>query len=635
MKISKIIPFSFSAIFLALTGCGGESAKIIETPNRGVATSVNGCSATDSRCQTFIIDYPVDGINFNCSSDITNQFVTKLEGNDSSGGCLVGDKINFFIQGAESGNKIELGTVDLKEILPYPVVGKTAIIGLSDIAKGMSGKAIVSQTMTDETYKVLVRLIQIFQAIGIQKEGYVVKDVQPIYLTTSFKNDLKKIDKSVNYSDFLDGTFITDLAPWFNINGVTEIDADVVAKQLINLSNVAMYTAEYLSFLSIVNSDILGFQGQSQTNVSINNLYALTTRQGYTLGYSLQWIGNLQNLDGANDFSKKLDLIVKVAPTKLTTYRQSGAGSSSLYDIKDWINPLNGKILSPMSLKENTAPNTDLLEIYQGTLVQDVIPGTEEFYKRRFSTTKGAASPSDYGKWRQNKSGELFTGTVDIFKSNPATYLNREVFITKNNTKAGDAYIFPLYANLIFSFSDASISPISVGIVIDEHGDIRTNRSATSLVSTQCLDVDNALVDTDGVQQYRIGTTGAVNSEASDKSITLRMILSNPIFGDLDGALIGINAPASSATSNAGVVVDGVRLNLQNLIADKSTTRGINITGWIENTTKTAEWANIYAYYFGNYNAKVGVTGSNPDYNKIRSGTLGVSLPNCYSVKTK
>ena len=638
MKKNNIIPFGFSAIFLALAGCGGESAKIIETPQRGVTTTVNGCTPTDSRCQGFVIDYPVDGLNFECSSDTSKPFVTRLEGNVSSGGCLVGDEINFYIQGAESDRKVNLGTVSLKNLVPVPVANKPVFVNLVDIAAGMTGKAAVNTTLADETYKTLVGLVKLFQSIGIQQEGYVVGDVQPIYLTTSFKNGLKNISANVDVKDFIDDTYLTDLAPWFNANNVSDTEAQTVAKQLLDLSNVAVYIAEYIPLDELFNLNILGFQGESQNNASINNMYTLTTRQGYTIGYALQWTGNVKNAEGNPDLAKKLGLIYSVAPTKLNTYSQTGANGNYLYDIKNWLNPLNKKVSTALTLKSDAATNAEMLEIYQGTFVQDVLPGTESLYKR-IKATETAAPSSEYGKWRQNIAGETFTGTVDIYKTNPATYLNRDVFITKNNTKVGDSYIFPLYADIRFNFTDTSITPITLSVVIDEHGDIRTNRTETSLTSNQCLGVDSTLVDTNGVQQYRIGTTGAINSTANDKSITLRMILANPIFGNLDGALIGLNYLSRTYAGEQGNFAfnsDGVRLNLQNLITDKNTTRGINITGWVGDIPKTAEWTNIFAGYqtvFKKNSTNPVVT--NPDYEKLQAGTLAVSLPSCYSVQTK
>lgn len=91
---------------------------------------------------------------------------------------------------------------------------------------------------------------------------------------------------------------------------------------------------------------------------------------------------------------------------------------------------------------------------------------------------------------------------------------------------SGQTYIFPLYGTLNIKFDTAGISPIDLGIVIDENGDIRTdikpNATATDM-SGQCGVVsDNTLIDNNGVQQYRIGTTGGTESASNDKSITVK-----------------------------------------------------------------------------------------------------------------
>ena len=44
LKLKTIIPFSLSAICLALSACGGESATINEDPNAGFSVAFNGCN---------------------------------------------------------------------------------------------------------------------------------------------------------------------------------------------------------------------------------------------------------------------------------------------------------------------------------------------------------------------------------------------------------------------------------------------------------------------------------------------------------------------------------------------------------------------------------------------------------------
>ncbi|NHB59379.1 hypothetical protein G9F32_15380 [Acinetobacter sp. 194] len=641
MKKKILLPLSLSTFVLALSGCGGggESATINEDPYQGVVTTTNGCDVGNTQCQNFIIDYPIEGLNFDCSSVVNKHFVTKIEGNVATGACLTGDKISFYLQGSQSSRKIELGTVDLKQIVPTKIENKAALISLADIAKGMTGKEISNQTMSDDTYKTLVRIIRVFQAIGVKQNEYVAGDVQPISITTNFKNELSKLDANVVVADFLDGTYESDLSPWLNISEVNETVVVQVAKQLGNLSNVNIYSTSFLTLETLVGN-LNGFSGSSQTEDSIGNLIALTTRQGYTVGYALQWTGKVDLSNGqTGSLISRMKLVTQVPPKKLNTYSQTGVGGTYLTDIKDWINPFTQKIATPLVLRTNPE-NNDVMQIYQGKFInQNVIPGNFDVYKSLSGETQAPSDSSTYGKWRQSDSGKQFDGTIDLFKSNPATYLNRDVFLTANNTKAGEVYIFPLYADLKFNFSDSSIEPVQMSIVIDENGDIRTNRSATSLTSNKCLAVNNVMMDSDNVQQYRIGTTGAVNSSSNDKSITLRMILANPIFEKLDGVLVGLNyTDQVFSNEQVGFASDGVRLNLMNLIVDKNTTRGINISGWDNNQTKVAQWGNVYASYqsvFNQENKNAVLSQQQIDLAKRTSGTIEVSLPDCYEVKTK
>lgn len=205
-----------------------------------------------------------------------------------------------------------------------------------------------------------------------------------------------------------------------------------------------------------------------------------------------------------------------------------------------------------------------------------------------------------------------------------------------------------------FTFTNPEVNPNTqtLGIVIDENGDIRTNlgRNGT-LNSNTCADVDpSTYIDKEtGVQQYRLGTTGTayINGDI-EKSITLRMILANPIFGSLDGALVGLNeklvvTPTSGTTNDdlnkASVSSGGIRLNLQRLINEQNTSSGVNITSWDGDKTIPATWVNLQAVYQAIYNNtdtnKDKLTIEQKELAKRQQGTLSVSLPQCYTVKTK
>src|SRR5690606_40475085 len=120
------------------------------------------------------------------------------------------------------------------------------------------------------------------------------------------------------------------------------------------------------------------------------------------------------------------------------------------------------------------------------------------------------------------------------------------------------------------------------------NGDIRTNMKPTvpdqsstiidmSTGTNGCSGTDvlaSDMIDSNNVQQYRIGTTGrAFTSSGMDgNKISIRMILADKVFQSLDGALIGMNSSIqTSPNSNESIVIGGALLNLNRLLDRKST----------------------------------------------------------------
>lgn len=636
MKKNILLPFALSSFVLALTGCGGgESTTIKEDPYSGVKTTTNGCDTSADSCQAFVIAYPVAGLNFDCSSDTKNHFQTEQDGNTVTGACRTGDKIHFYIQGESTSRKVDLGKVNLAEIAPVKVRNDQPLqISLLDIAKGMTGKDAAEMSLSDPTFKTTVGLAKLFQAIGQLQESGSEGDVQPIELTVELKNKLNALAADVVASDFTDGTYIADLKPWIDISNISDEIGSAVAEQMINLKNVNVYSASYLP-ITAVNFDVEGFHGISQTKKeSIANLYIITDRSGYSTGYAVQWKGVPISTESA---LSRIDLLNQVAPDKLDLVAQGKAETS----IKGWLNPLTDRIQTPLTLKK-AIDSADQMNIFQGKLLnQKTIPGNEFMYKKLTGATTAPTDPTVYGKWNQKIDGEDFTGSIDLYKTNPATYLSNQIFKTINTVKAGENYIFPLYANLTFKFDTTSIPSQKIGIVIDENGNIRTNLGANSLASDQCGTVDANYVDTNTkVQQYRIGTTGAANSSTNDKSITIRMILANKIFGNLDGAMIGLNQKFSYTTSEdvddpRSSDSSGVRINLQNLVVSNTTQNGINITSWTGETANSAKWLNMHAVAQSIYEGANSVTTAS-DLAKRQTGSIeSIDLLPCYQIKKK
>lgn len=638
MKNKYILPFALTSLVTALVGCGGggESTNIPLDPDEGIATTSSSCKVNDTNCLQFALDYPVAGLNFDCSSDTKNHFVTTRESNSVYGGCKFGDKATFYIQGL-SDKKITLGTVDLNTISVLKVTELSAM-SLVDLATAMTGKAPQTMTTSDPTFQVLVGLVRLFQSIGIQQNSNVAGEIQPIELTQEFKNKMIGMKQSVTVDDFKSGNYVTLLKPWVDVTQVTEAQAVQVAQNLVNMGTVATYQADFLTLplsSGSINTQnyIEGFHGKSGLNKeTMANLYMMTDRAGYTFGYGMQWSGTVKTGTNVSAGFARLKLLSEVAPVKMTAAPQ-----------KNWLNPFTKAIDSnqPFRLSVSNDAGEDL-KIYQGKLLNNyIVAGTEAVYKQVLKKDTGDSSA--YGKWTQSKGVEQFDGTLDFTRSNPVSYLDKKVFITKDNVKQGESYIFPLYATLNFKFTDTSEPDQKLGIVIDENGDIRTDIGAKATpndMSGQCGVINTTTYrDQNQIQQYRIGTLGAAEVGENDRSVTVRMILSDPIFKRLEGAIVGLQQTVvvTDGTSEIQQNITGVKINLHNLITDKNTLKGINMTAF--NSSSSPAWTNINSAYQRIYiNTEVGkknATQIQKDVAKRVSGTLSISLPSCYKMQVK
>ena len=624
-KLKIIIPFAMSTICLALSGCGGESATIHEDPNAGFSVASNGCNWNSSQCQPFVVAYPVDGLNFDCSSDKNNHFATKFETNVSTGGCRIGDSVQFYINGVDTNKRIELGAVNLSELMPSKVSPHAVQISLMDIAKGMTGKSITSQNNTDNTYKVLLGLINILQDISTDEGTATTKtDIQLVKLDDFLKNsgsssqavkikkDLDKLAANVTVADFIDGTYISDLAVWRSIDA-NESDAIVVATQLLNIKNAGTYVANFFAFPTPQGS-LEGFNGKDTSNSDIKtvaNLYAITDRNGYSLGYTIQWVGIPTDKGGFG----RLQLLTQVSPNKLDT----NLNESDL-SVKDWIDPLTNKITNPLKFYSATT-TSDSLDINKGQLFNQLtIPGNKFVYNNVTNTTHDPGD-SVYGAWIQKNGTRNYSGSIDISKVSPLTYLDGRVF--QDNAQ----YKFPLYLNLTFGFDHADLKndKIILGIVIDKNGNIKTN-----LANNAKLEKNNIAPScpNNPVPQYRIGTLGTSNPD--DNSITVRMILANKVFGALDGAIIGLNTDlqnTSGLTTQNMAYSSGVKINLP-----KSSNGNFTITDFTQGSTQ-ASWLNMFASAQAIYNAgknNTTLTSDQLDLAKLNSGKItAIEKLNC------
>lgn len=653
MNKNILLPFTLSSLMIALVGCGGGSTTINEDPTQGGGnvTSNASCKVTDADCLEFQLDYPVAGLNFDCSGDQFNHYATASSSNSVTGACKLGDNVTFYIQG-DSSKRISFGTVKLDDISKTKVTAVPPHLSILDIAQSVTGSAATELSVNDPTIRVAMALVKIFQTVGLERNNNVVGDVQQTEITKEKRDQLSVLTQNITPTELINGTYANIIKPWLDVSRVSDQQAYDLVVKILNQRNAGIIQADlpiakaggdgssFLGNTNTVRPD--GFFGCNRSDLadcvkssnnlihSMSTLFALSDRQGYTFGYAVQW-------RGAATIRNNL----VVAPYVLTTKAKPKLLVMPAQD--RWLNVLSREINAnqPLRLSISENPNQDL-QIYQGKWISDyAIAGTEALYKQYLKLTANQpGNPKHYGLWRQTVGTESFNGSLDMLRVNPpSSYLVKDVFKTKNNVASGQNYIFPLYATL--TFRSDQMSPIDLGVVIDESGDIRTDikQSATATdMSGDCGVVsDRSLIDNFGVQQYRIGSTGAAASALNDKSISIRVILADGKFGKLNGAMLGLNIGADASGS--------AKINLSNLLSGQAT--GINLTTF-GNTT--AQWSNVRAAYQLSYNELYdrsteqseleAPTAEERELAKYVSGSVTIrvadqSKPACQSIKTK
>lgn len=641
MKNKYLLTIALSTLMSGLTACGGESANII--PEKNNNSTVNGsCTAGATNCIQFALDYPFDGLNFSCSSDTQNTFVTlmDLKNGVATGTCNYSDKVNVFLLG-KADKRIALGSFPISNIA---LVSTNQIPRLTvlDIAKGMTNRDATVLDPSDATVKTAMNLVKIIQTLALQQKSINNKtDIQALYMSDSIRESLDKITSSVTAQQMVNGEYAAIIKPWLDVSVISDAEAFAVVSQLLNISNAAVYQPEFSLFSTSgsVMSSLTGSDGLTGCNKDVcaandtttkhlfGHFMLLTDRQGYTFGSGLQWRGlaksGLTSIAGVN-----AELLRSYKPTRMTALPQN-----------HWINPLNKRIDQNYYIGVDD-PNSDDLIINQGKLYNDyMIAGKEKFYKLLTQkTTVTTEDLKDLGQWQQRYGvSDTFKGSLDLFKVYPITYLDKQVFKSSNNVSAGENYIFPLYADLTFKFTDSSVPSLKLGIVIDEKGDIRTNMKSaatdTDMSTGSCsLTVGSNLKDSNGVQQYRLGTTS--RAFIDDRAISIRMILGDEALKSVNGALVGVNSTIQTSAVGESIVVGGALVHLQNLLnASTGSTGRITFT---DSAGDAVKWANSYASFQKVYNANnTDETSDDTALAKLSGGTLEMSLAPCYSVKAK
>lgn len=649
MKNKYLLPFALTSLMAALSGCGGESANVV--PEEYDSSTENGaCTIGTEGCVQFALDYPIDGLNFTCSSDTINSFISIMSLNNgaATGSCRVGDKVSFFIK-SEKDKKINLGVVDLNSIALVSTAQPPRLTIL-DIAIGMTNQPAAALSQDDPTVKVAMKLAKIFQALALQDSKIVEPtDVQVLYITDAMRTKLDLILSSVTAQQIINDQYIGIIKPWVDVSVISDDQAFEVVKKLITISNAAVYQPEFSLFSTsgafgnlLSGSDgLVGCNKEDctpTTNSSIQYLFGhfllITDRQGYTFGSGLQWkgpmTGSLSTISGIN-----AELIRKVKPVRMTAQAQS-----------HWINPVNKRIDQNYQF-DIADVNSQPLVVTQGRLYNDyMIAGKENFYKLLTKkTTVSAEDRKDFGKWQQNfTTGEVYKGSLDLYKIFPITYLDKSVFKSVNNVKVGESYVFPLYADLTFKFTDTTVPEVKLGIVIDENGDIRSNMKSgftdndMSTSNNACTENNfdrTTFIDGNDVQQYRLGTVARAFTE--NKTISMRMVLANDVFKKINGALVGMNTTIKTSTESSGadVVIGGALLNLSELL---KVNNGQAVIRFKQSDGSTdVKWGSSLASFQGIYNTnnKDAVTPADTALAQLNGGNLELKLASCYGVRMK
>ncbi|GAA5019009.1 hypothetical protein GCM10023206_32850 [Acinetobacter puyangensis] len=626
-----ILPFTVSTLCLMLTACGGGSNNINENPTvKPEDTTAVGCkiSSTSASCFPFMLEYPIAGIQYTCSSDTVNTFKTQVDENIVIGGCDKNDTVTFFLN-ANNNARVELGSVKLSNLGRTSTNVSPVHLTLLDMAEGLTGQAATSLEQNDATVKVALELIKIFQAIGNQKNNSnVIGDVQLITLTSTSLEGLSDITQKVDLTAYQNGQYAAILKPWIDVAQISDTEALAVLKQAIHMTLSAVYQAEP-PILAGVMDGMTGYAGSGDNqNTLLGTFFLMSDRQGYTHGYGIQWRGKPTLT--SETIASAIDLIRKVNPIFMYASSQ-----------QNWISPISDRIATVDKFKFVTSNNESLF-INQGRLINDLVAaGSENYYK--YITGEQTVPANDLVKWTMNTGSENYAGGVDIIKAYPISYLDRRVFRSSTNINSGEKYYFPLYATLRFKGSNTqTFKDVDLGIVIDEFGDIRTDIKAGATdtdMSGQCGTVDSGqlnLTDNYGVTQYRIGTLTATNyqPDQNDLSTSLRIILAGSHFGTLEGIVLGISGTvlhSEDSTTLPTTTVDtgGAKINLYSLLNNAN--GNINLTN---QSNSTAQWVNIYNYYKAIYAQAAEnpiLTDKEKDQITHTEGTVSISLASCYA----
>ncbi|MFV5312818.1 hypothetical protein VXN68_11485 [Acinetobacter schindleri] len=681
-KNKILLPFAFSAMAIILQGCGGESADVI--PGNNDSSTVNGaCIGTNSGCIEFALDYPLQTLDFYCGDDTKQTFVTTYDVDKgvATGACKVGQSITFYILGKDE-RRVDLGSFSMNRIGNVTSKSHYPRMNLLDIAEGIRNTNSAGDL---SQYDIAIRLVQLIQAMGLNTDQLrAATEIYPVAINEDIRAGLDQLDEDITVEKIKtlsDQDFDALLKKWLGPNTITKEQAEQVLQALLNISNAAVYQPEFSLFSTeSLGSYVTGSEGLvgcsnlnrecSLTDTDLTHILGhfilMTDRQGMTFGSGLQWKGKIESTtQNPGDFTTigglNAHLIRSIKPVQMTADAQNS-----------WIDPETKQIANtPGYLFRVGDSTTEKLKIEQGRLYNDyMIAGKERFYKvltgKSVSYNLNESEKRELGLWQQTGGTLNFAGTMDLYKIYPITHLDRRVFTTQNNVRSQEDYLFPMYGDLTFKFTDKNVSDIKLGVVIDENGDIRTNLPRTGGITETQRDLSTAqgsgntngcdavynpetmqtMINTTSIQQYRIGTVSrafvpATVRKKTDNTLSIRMVFANEELGDLNGALIGMNSTIKTSTdgSSESIVVGGALVNLTDLFNVRVTGDGTNTPkpaiSLTDSEGNTVKWANSFASFSQVYGKQNPSDESVKRLSKLAGGTVGLTAAECYKVKTK
>lgn len=661
------LPFALTSLCLLLSACGGGSNTINENPSAGGGGSNTAveCTSSDTTCVDLVFDdTPVVNLNYECG---------KYRGVTSNTGvarCPADSNVTFYLKANDGKRRIDLGSIAVKPVRNSisSEVQDTSLIRITtkDLAESVSNTSI-SSLDNGAAATMAINISRLLQSIARSNlydpnQPYLGKNepyideapVNRVYIDPEIKAGIEKLTENVVAKDFQDKTFLSKIQPWLEdkkINLISEAEAKRRLEKVILAKNSGIFYASPSLDSGLFQSTGVDLKlGVSGTDGSNNNtasvaMFALTSRNGESTGYGLEWFG------------KASDNLAKY-----TIYLKNKYSKMRLTDDAKVFDPYTNRFsnfkftLQPKSYTEGTNANTyagDTFRFVNGRLIRDLaVLGSADVYN--LYNGENIKDISELGTWEQKSSIGVtsFSGTASVFKRGAVnTYLDPAVWRVKQLVQKGETYQFPLYATLTISYRDAYTKdcdscakqetlPIAIlanGDIVTDGNNQTTYTNATAICGQPQQDQNNNSVV---VKQKLIGTVRAAypSTSGNDYYISPSIVLSGSEFGALDGTLIGVG--------------DRVKINLAGLRTVSAGQRGsINATsaelGDID--TNPAIWANTYnsftslrvAYATANEQAKDPVKdidpitpaekrAANQDY-----GTLQISTSQCYTVRQK